>query len=70
MLQNRTGKELIFCHVIECPWTGFRLVIECIQHLQNVITINYSAIANSYTLQFTIARTKSSQYAVFSLVVT
>jgi hypothetical protein len=37
--------------------------------LKLVTPINYSAIANSHTLQFTAAYTKSSQSAVFSLVV-
>jgi hypothetical protein len=34
-----------------------------IDHLQIVTTSNYSAISNSHTLQFTTARTKSSQFA-------
>jgi hypothetical protein len=49
---------------------GFGLVIGFIELLQNVTTRtnNYSANANSHTLQFTIACTKSSQSAVSSLV--
>jgi hypothetical protein len=48
---------------------GFGLVIGFIGNLQIVNTSNYSAIANSQTLQYTTARTKSSQSAVSSLVV-
>jgi hypothetical protein len=48
---------------------GFGLVIGFIEHLQIVITSNYSAIANSHILQFTIAHTESSQSAVSSPVV-
>jgi hypothetical protein len=47
----------------------FGLVIGFIEHLQNVTTINYSAIANSHTLQFTRARTKSSQSVVSTSVI-
>jgi hypothetical protein len=43
---------------------GFRLVIGFSEILSNVTTNNYSAIANSHILQFTTARTKSSQPAV------
>jgi hypothetical protein len=43
--------------------TGF------VEQLQIVTTNNYSAIANSHTLQFTTERTKSSQPAVSSPVV-
>jgi hypothetical protein len=45
---------------------GFGLVIGFIDHLQIVATSNYSAVANSRTLQFTTARTNSSQSAVSS----
>jgi hypothetical protein len=48
---------------------GFRLVIGFIEHLQIVTTNNCSTIANSHTLQFTAACTKSSQSAVSSLVI-
>jgi hypothetical protein len=48
---------------------GFGLVIGFTKYLQIVTTSNYSAVANSHTLQFTTARTKSSQPAVFSPVV-
>jgi hypothetical protein len=44
-------------------------VIELIEHLQILTTYNYSAIANSHTLQFTTARIKSSQSALSSPVV-
>jgi hypothetical protein len=44
-------------------------VIGFILHLQIVTTSNYSVIANSYTLQFTTACTKSSESAVSSPVV-
>jgi hypothetical protein len=37
-------------------------VIGFIDHLQNVTTRNYSAIAKSHTLQFTTAHTKFSQF--------
>jgi hypothetical protein len=39
------------------------------ENLQIVTTSNYSATANSHTLQFTTACIKSSQSAVSSLVV-
>jgi hypothetical protein len=42
------------------------IVIGFIEHLQIVITSNYSATDNSHTLQFTTARTESSQSAVFT----
>jgi hypothetical protein len=42
------------------------LVIGFIGHLQIVITINYSAVANSHALQFTIARTKHSVCCIFT----
>jgi hypothetical protein len=45
---------------------GFGLVIGFIAHLKLVTTINYSTIADSHTLQFTTARTKSSQSAIAS----
>jgi hypothetical protein len=48
---------------------GFGLVIGFIEHLQIINTSNYSAVANSHNLQFTTARTKSSQSAVSSPVV-
>jgi hypothetical protein len=43
---------------------GFGLVIRFIAHLQIVTTSNHSAIANSHTLPFTTAHTKSSQSAM------
>jgi hypothetical protein len=45
---------------------GFGLVIRFIEHFQIVTTSNYSAIANSHTLQYTISRTKSSVCRVFT----
>jgi hypothetical protein len=48
---------------------GFEPVTGLIEHLQNVTTCNYSATANSHTLQFTTARTKSSQSTISSPVV-
>jgi hypothetical protein len=45
---------------------GFGLVIGFIDNLRIITTSNYSAITNSHTLQFTTARTKSSQSAVSS----
>jgi hypothetical protein len=48
---------------------AFGLVIGFIEHLQIVTTSKSSAIDNSHTLQFTTARTKSSQSAVSSAVI-
>jgi hypothetical protein len=48
---------------------GFGSVTGFIEHLEIVTKSNYSTIANSHTLQFTTARTMSSQSAVSSLVV-
>jgi hypothetical protein len=47
---------------------GFGLVTLFIEHLytQPITTSNCSTLANSHTLQFTRARTKSFQFAVFS----
>jgi hypothetical protein len=39
----------------------FGLVIRFIEYFQIVTTSNYGAIANSHTLEFTTAHTKSSQ---------
>jgi hypothetical protein len=47
---------------------GFPLVIGFTEHLQIVPTSNYSATANSHTLQLTTAHSKSSQLAVSSPV--
>jgi hypothetical protein len=47
----------------------FGLVIAFIEHLQIVTTSNCCAIGNSHTVEFTTARTKSSQSAVSSPVV-
>jgi hypothetical protein len=52
--------------MIEYLLTGFGLVNEFMKHLHIVTTSNYSAIANSPTLHFTTAHTKSSQSAVSS----
>jgi hypothetical protein len=46
-----------------------KFVVGSIQLLHNVITNNYSAIANSHTLQFARARTKPSRAAVFLPVI-
>jgi hypothetical protein len=48
--------------------TGSGLVIEFFAHLQIVTTSNSSATTNSHTQQFTRARTKSSQSALSSPV--
>jgi hypothetical protein len=47
---------------------GFGLIIGFIDHLQIVTASNYSAVANSHTLRFTTARSKSCQSAVSSPV--
>jgi hypothetical protein len=47
---------------------GFGLVIGFIEHLQIVTTCNYSVVARSHIMQFTTARTESSQCAVSSPV--
>jgi hypothetical protein len=44
------------------------VVIGFIEHLQFITTSNYNAIANSHTLIFTTACTKSSQSAVFTYI--
>jgi hypothetical protein len=62
-------RGILYCHVYEWLWVGFGLVIRFIEHLRIVTTGNYSAIANSHTVQFTTARSKSSQSAVPSPVV-
>jgi hypothetical protein len=46
--------------------TGFKSVIEFIEHLQIVTTSNYTAVANSHILLFTTARIKAFQSASFS----
>jgi hypothetical protein len=43
------------------------LVIGFIEHFQNVTTSNYSAVANSNSLQFTTAHAKFSQFVFTSL---
>jgi hypothetical protein len=48
----------------------FGLIVGFIALLKLVTTINYSAVDDSHSLQFTAARTKSFQSAVSSLVVT
>jgi hypothetical protein len=50
-------------------YTGFGLVTGFIEHLQNVTSNNYNAVAYSHILQFTTARNMSPQSAVFSPVV-
>jgi hypothetical protein len=59
-------------HIVTCmsDYNGVWIGNWIIEHLLIVTTSNYSAIANSRTLQFTTTRTKSSQSAVSSLVVT
>jgi hypothetical protein len=45
---------------------GMGLINGSIEHVETVTISNYSAIANSHTLQFSTARIKSSQSAVFT----
>jgi hypothetical protein len=59
------GEHIILSH-IKLLDTGFGLVIEFIGLLQTITTSNYSAVANSHTLLFTTARTRSSVCCVFS----
>jgi hypothetical protein len=47
----------------------FRLVTGFIEHLQIIITNNYSTITNSHTQQYTTACIKSSQSVVSSPVI-
>jgi hypothetical protein len=54
---------------METIQTRSGLVIGFIDHLQIITTSNYSAIANSHTLQFTTAHIKAFQFAVSSPVV-
>jgi hypothetical protein len=54
----------MYCHDFRVIIDGFGSVIGFIEHLRIVTTSNYSLIANSHTLQFTTARTKSSQSTV------
>jgi hypothetical protein len=60
-----------YCHMMEWLQTGLwiGIIIGFIEHLQVVTTSNYNANAKSHILQFTRARTKSSQSAVSSPVV-
>jgi hypothetical protein len=54
---NIKSEQYTCCHVYEWLETGFGLVIGFIRLLQLVSTSNYSAIANSDTLQFTTSGT-------------
>jgi hypothetical protein len=45
---------------------GYGLVTGITERSQVVVTRNYNVIANSHTPQFTTARTKSSESAVFT----
>jgi hypothetical protein len=58
-----------YCHLHEWLQTGFGFLIGFTEHLQIVTTSNYSYTTNSHSLQYTTARTKSSQSAVSSPVV-
>jgi hypothetical protein len=55
-----------YYHLYERLQTGFGLVIEFIDQLQIVTTSNYSAVANSHTLQFTTARAVFSVCCIFT----
>jgi hypothetical protein len=61
----------MFEHIVTCLVTrdGIWILIGLIEFLKLVTASNYSAVASSCTLQFTTARTKSSQSAVSSPVV-
>lgn len=50
----------------QCPDTGFGLVIRFVALLKLVTTSNYSATANSHTLQIIVARNKLSQFVFTS----
>jgi hypothetical protein len=53
---------------IDRVWIGNQFIGLLHTHTtHNIVTINYNAVADSHTLQFTTARTKSSQFAVSSL---
>jgi hypothetical protein len=55
--------RLTYATLLSRVWATIDEVSICrrfIEHLQDVTTSNYSAIANSHTLHFTIARTKSA----------
>jgi hypothetical protein len=64
--ESEVQKEIneMYCRVFERLYRGFRPVIGFIGLLQLVTTLNYSDIANSYTLQCTIVRTLSCHYKV------
>jgi hypothetical protein len=67
--EHRTSDNIyIYTHICEWLYTGFGLLIEFIDHLQ-IVASNYKDIANSHTLQFTTACTKSFQCAAPSSVV-
>jgi hypothetical protein len=76
--RSENVKERVYLEDLGVDWriilsgdwlqTGCGLVIGFIEHLQIVTTRNYSAIANSHTLQFTTARTKPSQSAMSPLL--
>jgi hypothetical protein len=68
-LMNWAESTNILSHVWVWLSMGFGLVIGFIELLQIVTASNNSTIANSHMLQFTTARTKSSQFAVSLLVV-
>jgi hypothetical protein len=64
-LTHGVTKLHIYIYISSClKWleTGFGLVIGFTGLLKLETTISYSIVANSHTLQFTIAGTKSSQY--------
>jgi hypothetical protein len=75
-MRRRVAKETSPKHLKQIKVTymsdyrrGLDWVIVFIEHLLVVTTSNYSVVANSHNLQFTTARTKSSQSAVCSPVV-
>jgi hypothetical protein len=67
-MEGKRARSSVLSCLLSDYRRGFGSVIGFIEFLQNK-TSNYSTIANSHTLQFITARTKSSQFAVSSPIV-